>query len=117
MMEYTKQSHQTALSCSNLLKVLSKTIMFVCLNPIVFMTALGVIVNVIVTFGLHHYDANDKLPSWLSHFLEVLGNAYAACALFNIGIFMVGKIKDISFMMLIVSALLIFAKRSVITLV
>lgn len=110
-MEFTKQSQQTAIACSNFFKVLLKTVMFVCLNPIVFMTALGVMVNVIVTFGLDRPDGS-QLPSWLSHFLEVLGNAYAAGALFNIGIFMVGKIKDISFMTLIVSVLLIFAKRS-----
>ena len=34
----------------------------VVLNPVIFMTVIGLIVNVILTFGLHREDS-DKLPS------------------------------------------------------
>ena len=47
---------------------------------------------------------------WLLGFLNTLGGAYAACALFNIGIFMVGKMKKITMNLLLVASLLIFAK-------
>jgi len=47
---------------------------------------------------------------WLTGFLDILGGAYAACALFNIGIFMVGKMKSFSLTLLLISLLLIVAK-------
>lgn len=48
--------------------------------------------------------------AWLVGFLDVLGGAYAACALFNIGIFMVGKMKKITLNLVLVASLLIVAK-------
>lgn len=47
---------------------------------------------------------------WLVGFLDILGGAYAACALFNIGIFMVGKMKKITLNLILVAGLLILAK-------
>ena len=35
------------------------------MNPVIFMTALGILVNVIVSFGVHHgeyIDNDSKLP-------------------------------------------------------
>lgn len=70
------------------------------------MTFLSVLVNAIVTYGIR-----KKLPDWLLQFLEILGGAYASCALFCIGIFMVGRIKSVSGKTLLVGGLLIVAKR------
>lgn len=50
---------------------------------------------------------------WLSGFLDVLGGAYAACALFSIGLFMVGKLTKITGTVLLVATLLIVAKTYV----
>ena len=50
------------------------------------------------------------ISDWLVGFLDILGGAYAACALFNIGIFMVGKMKKITLTLVLVASLLILAK-------
>ena len=50
---------------------------------------------------------------WLTGFLDILGQAYAACALFNIGIFMVGKLKKLTGTVILVATLLIVAKTYV----
>ncbi len=44
----------------------------------------------------------------------MLGGAYAACALFNIGLFMVGKLGKVTGSLLLVATLLIAAKTFVI---
>ena len=84
----------------------------VVLNPIVFMTATGIVYNLVVHFGVFHgrESSQRNIPHWLGGFLTTLGNAYAACALLQIGIFMVGKVKKTTGMLIIISALLIFAK-------
>lgn len=53
------------------------------------------------------------LAAWLTGFLDILGGAYAACALFNIGIFMVGKLKKLTGTVILVATLLIVAKTYV----
>lgn len=53
---------------------------------------------------------SSPYSGWLTGFLDVLGGAYAACALFNIGIFMVGKMKKVTLTLLLISMLLILAK-------
>ena len=85
------------------------------LNPVMFMTALGVIYNVVVHFGIFRGKESSErnIPHWLGGFLSTLGGAYAACALLQIGIFMVGKLKKITGMLIIISSLLIFAKTYV----
>ena len=70
------------------------------------MTFLGIAVNSFVTYAIH-----KQLPDWLLQFLDILGGAYASCALFSIGIFMVGRIKSLSGTSLFVGGLLIVAKR------
>ena len=76
------------------------------------MTAFGVVYNVVVHYGIFHgrEDSQRNVPEWLGGFLNTLGQAYAACALLQIGIFMVGKIKKTTGILIMVSALLIFAK-------
>ena len=76
------------------------------------MTATGVVYNLVVHFGVFHgrESSQRNIPHWLGGFLTTLGNAYAACALLQIGIFMVGKVKKTTGMLIIISALLIFAK-------
>lgn len=71
-----------------------------------FMTLLGLIVNVIISYWAH-----SSFPEWLDSFLELVGGAYAPCALFNIGLFMVGKLSKVTGYTIFVSALLIAAKR------
>ena len=110
MMEYSKQSHMIQFTRRQIPKLILKTFLYVSLNPVVFMTMFGIIVNIINTYAIHHGDVSE-LPHWLTHFLDLLGGAYAPCALFNIGLFMVGKIQKVTGMMLLVSSLLIFAKR------
>lgn len=60
--------------------------------------------NIILTFCIPTHTA------WLTGFLDILGGAYGACALFNIGIFMVGKLKKLTGTVILVAALLIVAK-------
>ena len=52
--------------------------------------------------------------AWLTGFLDILGGAYAACALFNIGIFMVGKLKKLTGTVILTATLLIVAKTYII---
>ncbi|CAI8038773.1 Integral membrane protein GPR155, partial [Geodia barretti] len=112
MMEYWKQSHKKPISFRYVPKLLFNTLKGVVLNPIVFMTATGIVYNLVVHFGVFHgrESSQRNIPHWLGGFLTTLGNAYAACALLQIGIFMVGKVKKTTGMLIIISALLIFAK-------
>ena len=112
MLEYVKQSQRSQFTLKKIPQVVAKTLFFLCINPIIFMTVFGIIVNVINSYAIHH-GHGAPLPKWLDHFLGVLGGAYAPCALFNIGLFMVGKIKNVTGITLLTSAMLIFAKRFV----
>ncbi len=65
---------------------------------------------------IHIFNCNIIIylcPDWLLNFLNVLGGAYAACALFNIGLFMVGKLRKVTGTLLLVATLLIVAKTYV----
>ena len=45
--------------------IVLRTIKGVVMNPVIFMTALGILVNVIISFGVHHgehIDSDSKLP-------------------------------------------------------
>ena len=46
-------------------------------------------------------------------FLNILSGAYAACALFQIGLFMVGKLQKLTGMLIFIATMLIAAKRCV----
>lgn len=108
MLEYSKQVSQSRFSCQRVPALIGKTLFYVLINPIISMTILGVLVNVIRAYG---FNQTTELPSWLDHFLQTVGGAYAPCALFNIGLFMVGKISKVTGYTIFISSLLIFAKR------
>ena len=65
---------------------------------------------ILFTHAYIHTNTSLLIPDWLVGFLDILGGAYAACALFNIGIFMVGKMKKITLNLVLVAGLLILAK-------
>ncbi|XP_064401866.1 lysosomal cholesterol signaling protein-like [Halichondria panicea] len=121
LMEYNKQSRDSnkKMSCDRISIILFRTMKGVVLNPIIFMTVLGIVVNVIIFFGVNKGEGNssDNLPDWLVGFLDVLGGAYAACALFNIGLFMVGKLGKVTGSLLLVATLLIAAKTIILPLI
>lgn len=77
-------------------------------NPIICMTVLGVVGNVI--FG-HH------VPIYLGGTLKVLGSAFSASALFLLGLRMVGKVSTLRGPTLILPGLLIITKLLVLPLV
>ena len=106
MLEYTKQSTRSRLTCKRIPVILGKTFFYLLINPIMFMTLLGLIVNVIISYWSH-----TSFPDWLDSFLSLVGGAYAPCALFNIGLFMVGKLSKVTGYTIFVSTLLIIAKR------
>ena len=113
VLEYSKQ--RQFFKTSNLhtmTKLLFKTLLNVIVNPVGLPTIAGILVNIIRTYGIHHGELHP-LPKWLEDFLQLVGRAYVPCALFSIGLFMVGKIQKISFMSIVVSSLLVFAKRYV----
>jgi hypothetical protein len=54
--------------------IILRTIKGVVLNPVIFMTALGILVNVIISFGVHHgeyIDSDSKLPGRSSNYINV----------------------------------------------
>lgn len=77
-------------------------------NPVLFMTVLGIIGNVI-------FDHN--LPPMIAVTLEVLGNAFSASALFLLGLMMVGKIHKLRGAALVIPGILISIKLLVLPLV
>jgi predicted permease len=93
-------------------RIMLKTIKGIVKSPVVFMTVLGVIVNMIIVYGIKKgvRDTEDNLPMWLSAFLELLGGGFAPLALFRLGNILVGKLKLLSGSVLIVDLLLIIAK-------
>lgn len=71
------------------------------LNPIILMTVLGVLGNLIF---------RHKVPSYLGGILEVLGSAFTASALFLLGLRMVGKVHKLRGATLVVPGILIIVK-------
>ncbi|XP_026292072.2 integral membrane protein GPR155 isoform X1 [Frankliniella occidentalis] len=70
-------------------------------NPVVFMTALGIVGNLVF---------DHELPTFLDGILKVFGNAFSATALFLLGSRMVGTVQKLQGAALIVPALLIAVK-------
>ncbi|XP_050440687.1 integral membrane protein GPR155 [Adelges cooleyi] len=77
-------------------------------NPVVFMTALGVIANLVF---------NHSPPKIITTFLGTFGNAFTATALFLLGLKMVGNVNKLRGEALILPLLLIAAKLLVLPLV
>ena len=51
--------------------IILRTIKGVVLNPVIFMTVLGILVNIIISFGVHHgeyIDSDSKLPGRSSNY-------------------------------------------------
>lgn len=80
----------------------------VVLNPVLFMTVLGIIGNLIF---------KHNVPHMLAAILEILGNAFSASALFLLGLMMVGKIHKLKGTALVIPGILICVKLLVLPLV
>ena len=80
----------------------------VALNPILFMTVLGIVGNLVFS---------HQIPKLLSSILEVLGNAFSASALFLLGLMMVGKVHTLKGAALVIPGILICIKLLVLPLV
>ncbi|PNF32094.1 Integral membrane protein GPR155 [Cryptotermes secundus] len=78
------------------------------LNPIVLMTALGIVGNLVFS---------HMLPVALSGILKILGSAFSATALFLLGLRMVGKVHTLQGATLVVPGILIAVKLLVLPLV
>ncbi|CAH0548586.1 unnamed protein product [Brassicogethes aeneus] len=78
------------------------------LNPIILMTILGILGNLIF---------KHNVPCYLGGVLEVLGSAFSASALFLLGLRMVGKVHKLRGATLVVPGILIMVKLIVLPLV
>ncbi|XP_065335026.1 lysosomal cholesterol signaling protein [Cloeon dipterum] len=78
------------------------------LNPVVLMTTLGILGNVIF---------RHQLPATISGVLQVLGSSFSATALFLLGLRMVGKVHKLQGAVLVAPAILIAVKLLVLPLV
>lgn len=82
-------------------KMVYQVIKGIVLNPVVFMTALGIFGNLVF---------NHELPTFLAGILKVFGSAFSATALFLLGSRMVGTVQKLQGAALIVPGLLIAVK-------
>lgn len=82
-------------------KLLKHTLWSTIKNPIVFMTFVGLIVNLIF---------DQKIPALIEPIITTLANSFSALALFYLGMTMVGKIRNLNFTMIIIMIILIFSK-------
>ncbi|XP_022903985.2 lysosomal cholesterol signaling protein [Onthophagus taurus] len=78
------------------------------LNPIILMTLLGIIGNLMF---------KHKVPVYLSEILKALGSAFSASALFLLGLRMVGKVHKLRGATLVVPGILIICKLLVLPIV
>ena len=119
-MEYSLQKSKSKSEIS--IKVLlTKTLWNLIINPVVNMTILGLVINLLISKAVHggdsDYNSNNNLKDWIKQFLILLGNAYDACALLYLGISMVGKLKDFNGILVLKSLLLCSAKLLVLILI
>ncbi|KAL3271094.1 hypothetical protein HHI36_021590 [Cryptolaemus montrouzieri] len=82
-------------------KMVATVVKNIFLNPIVFMTILGVIGNVLM---------RNNLPVYVANILDTFGSAFSASALFLLGIRMVGKVHTLRGATLVVPGILIMVK-------
>ncbi|XP_032682563.1 integral membrane protein GPR155 isoform X2 [Odontomachus brunneus] len=80
----------------------------VVLNPVLFMTVLGIVGNLVF---------RHNVPHLLATILEVFGNAFSASALFLLGLMMVGKVHKLKGTALVIPGILISVKLLVLPLV
>ncbi|BFY97764.1 hypothetical protein BsWGS_00803 [Bradybaena similaris] len=109
LMEIHKHhSVQDESRCQGIRRAILHVVKGVILNPIVFMTIIGVAGNFIFS---------GSVPDIINGILTVLGNAFNASALFYLGLNMVGKIKSQLGICLVVPVLLITAKNLLLPLI
>lgn len=82
-------------------KMIAAVVKNIFLNPIVFMTLLGVLGNVTM---------KNNVPLYIANILDTLGSAFAASALFLLGVRMVGKVHTLRGATLVVPGILIMVK-------
>lgn len=70
-------------------------------NPIVFMTLIGLISNVVL---------NQHIPRLLEPILSSVANSFSALALFYLGYTMVGRIRNLNFSSVIIILILVLTK-------
>lgn len=94
--------------------LLGKIVWNLTINPFINMTLLGLLINVIMSKGIHggesDYNPDGNLKKWMKQFLTLLGNAYNASALLYLGICMVGKLNNLNGI-LVLKSLLMFAVK------
>ncbi|KAG6442239.1 integral membrane protein GPR155 [Manduca sexta] len=92
------ESERKSLHTFKLLKQIAKGI---CLNPVLVMTVLGIIGNIVF---------KHKLSIYLEGLLEVFGQSFSASALFLLGLRMVGQIHRLKGPALLLPCVLIMVK-------
>ncbi|XP_011052542.1 PREDICTED: integral membrane protein GPR155 [Acromyrmex echinatior] len=105
LLEIGKRRVEEHTNCKDMVYSIVKGVV---LNPVLFMTVLGIIGNFIF---------NHNVPRLLATILEVFGNAFSASALFLLGIMMVGKIHKLKGTALVIPGILISVKLLVLPLV
>lgn len=88
------------------LKVVASVARGIILNPIILMTILGILGNLVFS---------HEVPKYLGGILKVLGSAFSASALFLLGLRMVGKIHTLRGATLIVPGIIIMVKLYVLS--
>ncbi|XP_029156528.1 integral membrane protein GPR155 [Nylanderia fulva] len=105
LLEIGKRRVEEHTNCKNMVYSIVKGVV---LNPVLFMTVLGIVGNLIFS---------HSVPRLLAAILEVLGNAFSASALFLLGSMMVGKIHKLKGTALVIPGILISVKLLVLPLV
>lgn len=105
LLEIGKRRVEEHTNCRDMVYSIVKGVV---LNPVLFMTVLGIVGNLIFS---------HNVPRLLAAILEVLGNAFSASALFLLGSMMVGKIHKLKGTALVIPGILISVKLLVLPLV
>lgn len=105
LLEIGKRRVEEHTNCKDMVYSIAKGVV---LNPVLFMTVLGIVGNFIFS---------HSVPRLLASILEVLGNAFSASALFLLGLMMVGKIHKLKGTALVIPGILISVKLLVLPLV
>lgn len=105
LLEIGKRRVEEHTNCRDMVYSIVKGVV---LNPVLFMTVLGIIGNLIFS---------HSIPRLLAAILEVFGNAFSASALFLLGSMMVGKIHKLKGTALVIPGILISVKLLVLPLV
>lgn len=107
-MEFQRRTDQHVTVDKSIINVLGAFVKCTFLNPIIVMTFLGILANI---------SWNHQLPVILGDFLNVLGSAFPATALFSLGYSLVANSRSLLGAKLVVPALLIITKILVMPLV